>query len=157
VFDAGCGTGLCAPLLRPFARTLVGVDLSPGMLAKARGRGGYDDLAEGELVAYQRGPPAQFDVVASGDTLCYFGELRDAVVAARSALRAGGWLALTLERADDIGAYRINPHGRYSHAPRYVEATLASAGFTRIDLSQAVLRREAGAPVAGLVVRAQAA
>ena len=40
---------------------------------------------------------------------------------------------------------------------RSVEATLASAGFTRIDLSQAVLRREAGAPVAGLVVRAQAA
>src|SRR5882724_701396 len=35
VLDIGCGTGLCGPLLRPWARTLVGVDLSPKMLAKA--------------------------------------------------------------------------------------------------------------------------
>jgi len=39
VLDLGCGTGLCGPLLRPLARTLVGVDLSPKMLAKARQRG----------------------------------------------------------------------------------------------------------------------
>ena len=28
--DAGCGTGLCGPLLAPYARRLVGVDLSEG-------------------------------------------------------------------------------------------------------------------------------
>src|ERR1051325_1673000 len=38
VLDAGCGTGLCGPALRPFARHLVGVDLSSGMLEKARRR-----------------------------------------------------------------------------------------------------------------------
>ena len=36
VLDAGCGTGLCAPFLRPRAAVLDGVDLSPGMLDKAR-------------------------------------------------------------------------------------------------------------------------
>lgn len=36
VLDAGCGTGLCGPLLRPYAHRLIGVDLSPGMLNKAR-------------------------------------------------------------------------------------------------------------------------
>jgi predicted TPR repeat methyltransferase len=36
VLDAGCGTGLCAPLIKPYARRLVGVDLSPGMLDRAR-------------------------------------------------------------------------------------------------------------------------
>ena len=36
VADAGCGTGLCADFLRPRARRLVGVDLSAGMLARAR-------------------------------------------------------------------------------------------------------------------------
>ncbi|MCX4239251.1 class I SAM-dependent DNA methyltransferase [Paraliomyxa miuraensis] len=49
VLDAGCGTGLCAPLLRPLARTLVGVDLSGKMLDQARRRGGYDELIEAEL------------------------------------------------------------------------------------------------------------
>ncbi len=28
VLDAGCGTGLCGPLIAPYARRLVGVDLS---------------------------------------------------------------------------------------------------------------------------------
>ena len=36
VLDAGCGTGLCGPLLAPYARRLVGVDLSEGMLARAK-------------------------------------------------------------------------------------------------------------------------
>ncbi|MEZ5565462.1 MAG: tetratricopeptide repeat protein [Gammaproteobacteria bacterium] len=34
ILDAGCGTGLAAPLLKPMASNLVGVDLSPGMLNK---------------------------------------------------------------------------------------------------------------------------
>ena len=37
VLDAGCGTGLCGALLKPFARSLTGVDLSSGMLRKANG------------------------------------------------------------------------------------------------------------------------
>src|SRR5262245_33223444 len=32
VLDAGCGTGLCGAMVAPFARRLVGVDLSQGML-----------------------------------------------------------------------------------------------------------------------------
>lgn len=34
LFDAGCGTGLCGPLFRDMADTLVGVDLSPEMIRK---------------------------------------------------------------------------------------------------------------------------
>ena len=41
IADAGCGTGLCGEFLRPRAKRLVGIDLSPGMLARARARGKY--------------------------------------------------------------------------------------------------------------------
>ena len=51
ILDAGCGTGLCAPLLKPYARVLAGIDLSGGMLVRARARGIYDELIEGESVA----------------------------------------------------------------------------------------------------------
>jgi predicted TPR repeat methyltransferase len=34
VLDAGCGTGLCGPMVAPYARRLVGMDLSAPMLAK---------------------------------------------------------------------------------------------------------------------------
>ena len=52
VLDAGCGTGLCGPLVAPYARRLVGVDLSAPMLAQARAREVYDELVKGELTAY---------------------------------------------------------------------------------------------------------
>jgi ubiquinone/menaquinone biosynthesis C-methylase UbiE len=39
VLEAGCGTGLILKEVAPLARAAVGVDLSQGMLAKARARG----------------------------------------------------------------------------------------------------------------------
>lgn len=52
VADAGCGTGLCAPLLAPYACTLVGVDLSAAMLQKASRHGLYQELIDSDLVAF---------------------------------------------------------------------------------------------------------
>ena len=157
VLDAGCGTGLCGPLLKAHARSMTGVDLSPRMLARARARGVYDALVEAELVGFLRAHRGAFDVVASADTLCYFGDLAPAVDAAAVALRPGGWLGFTVERNADVDDYRINPHGRYSHARDYVVQLLAAARFTAISVTGAVLRREAGTPVEGFVVRAQRA
>src|SRR3546814_6752733 len=51
ILDAGCGTGLCGLLLKPRARKLTGVDLSPGMIEKAQERGVYDELVAAELGA----------------------------------------------------------------------------------------------------------
>lgn len=56
--DLGCGTGLMGPLLRPHTQRLVGVDLSQGMVAKAKERGCYDALAVDELVQYLEGAAA---------------------------------------------------------------------------------------------------
>ncbi|TCO78095.1 putative TPR repeat methyltransferase [Plasticicumulans lactativorans] len=158
VLDAGCGTGLCGPLLKPWARRLVGVDLSGGMLEKARARGVYDELEQAELTAFLGAAQAgAYDVIASADTLCYFGELGAVTRAARGALRPGGWFGFTVERTDEAlaGGYRINPHGRYSHAADYVRAVLCDAGFEAAELTPTVLRVERGRPVAGWLVRAR--
>ena len=53
VLDAGCGTGLAAPLLGPYARRLVGVDLSGAMLEQARALPQYDELVE-ELTKFPK-------------------------------------------------------------------------------------------------------
>lgn len=156
ILDAGCGTGLCGPLLKPYARALTGVDLSAGMLARARARETYDRLCEEEITRFLASNPGAFDVIASADTLCYFGDLQALVEAARAALRAGGWFAFTVERIDDARTYRIQPHGRYGHARSYVEEVLAAAGFEAVEAVSAVLRRELGAPVEGWVVRGRA-
>src|SRR5688572_6850534 len=83
VLDVGCGTGLCGPLLAPYARNLVGIDLSGGMLNHAAEKRIYDDLIQVELTAYlQQLPQESFDVIVTADTLVYFGELEEVVTAA---------------------------------------------------------------------------
>lgn len=161
ILDAGCGTGLCAPLLRPLASDLTGIDLSAGMLTKAQQRGGYDHLEQAELTAYLRTHPAQYDVITCVDTLCYFGALEDAFTAARQALTPTGLFAFSLERAPDAAAadppYRMEHHGRYQHTQNYVNKMLNQSGLKVLHLAQEALRLEVFRDVPGLVVVAQPA
>lgn len=159
VLDAGCGTGLCAPFLAPYARSLIGVDLSGGMLDKARERGGYDELVKAELVGYLQAHPGRCDLIVSADTLCYFGRIDDAMRAAAAALRPGGRLIFTVEaltgETSDPAGYRLQLHGRYAHEQSYVEACLALAGLQVSVVESVVLRKEVGEPVSGWLVAAQ--
>lgn len=156
ILDAGCGTGLCAPLLRPYAKRLVGVDLSGGMVEKARLRGGYDELEVAELTGYLQTHPCAYDVVLSADTLVYFGELQGVLNAAHAALRLGGWLAFSLETAQgDDDRVDLSPSGRYQHTRQYVERVLAAAGFVDVHIGADTLRKESGQPVMGWVVLAR--
>jgi predicted TPR repeat methyltransferase len=156
VLDVGCGTGLCGPLLAPYARNLVGVDLSGGMLNHAAEKRIYDDLIQAELTAYlQQLPRDSCDVIVTADTLVYFGGLEDVIDAAARALRPGGVLIFTVEEAtepDRGDSYSIQPHGRFSHGAAYVERLLVGAGL-QPTIGRAELRLESGVPVAGLVVR----
>jgi predicted TPR repeat methyltransferase len=157
VLDAGCGTGLCGPLLAPYARRLCGMDLSAAMLVHAEAKHVYDELAEGELTEYLDNHPATFDLIVSADTLVYFGKLDDALAAATRALRPGGVLVFTLEHAvgsTATGGYRLELHGRYSHSRDYVEELLRGLGLAP-KIVEADLRMESGAPVQGLVIRAR--
>jgi predicted TPR repeat methyltransferase len=156
VLDAGCGTGLCGPLFRPYARTLIGVDLSQAMLDQARAKNVYDTLVAGELTEYLRGHPQSFDVIVSADTLVYFGDLEAVIAAAADALRPGGHLIFTVERAmEDEGhaGYRLELHGRYSHRQSYVMGVLTRARLIP-NITHAELRLESGVPVTGLVIGA---
>jgi len=157
ILDAGCGTGLCAPLLRPLASRLVGVDLSAAMLEVARGRGDYDALIKAELTAFLQAAEGDFDIIASADTLVYFGDLKPVLLAARHALRPGGGLVATFERlGDEAGTgYVLNAHGRYGHGEGYLRALCGECGFCSRSLVTEVLRQEMGRPVAGLVLCAR--
>ena len=159
VLDAGCGTGLCAVIARPFAAHLTGVDLSAAMVAKAVERGGYDTLVLAEITQHLNRCPERFDLILSADTLIYFGELSTVLTAASYALRPGGWLAFTLERSDDddltANGYRLNGSGRYSHTTACITRALTAADLRLRAMNRVVLREEDGKPVPGWVVLAQ--
>lgn len=157
VLDAGAGTGLSGADLRPYARRLVGVDLSAAMLERARERGSYDELVVMELGAFLEQSRAGYDLIVCADTLVYFGALERVLAGFSAALRSAGTLVLTTEHCaagDAPEGFRIHAHGRYSHTEPYVRQGLAEAGLELTELKHVELRREAGNWVAGLLVTA---
>lgn len=159
VLDAGCGTGLCAPILTPYARRLTGVDISPGMLAKATEKKRYDELIEAELTAYLHDRENAFDLIVMADTLIYFGDLAALFAVVRQALRPGEMFAFTVEAAEidqQLTDYHFNASGRYSHSRRYLEQLLDAQAFNLLRIEDAIVRMELGRPTHGFGVLAQA-
>ncbi|HBH51629.1 MAG TPA: hypothetical protein DDY91_07040 [Planctomycetaceae bacterium] len=157
ILDAGCGTGWCGPLLREWTRHLVGVDLSPRMLDKAREREVYDELLEQNLVTHLQNHPDRYDVVSAADVLEYFGDLSDPFAAATIGLKPGGRLQLTVELAHPANAprgFRLELHGRYSHTENYLRTTLAATGLVVDECREVFLRTESGQDVKGWLVAA---
>lgn len=159
VLDAGCGTGLCGPILSPYARRLTGVDLSPAMIALAARRGGYDELVAAELTAYLKSQQGRFDLIVSADTLVYFGPLDEIMAAAAGALRDSGHLVFTVEKLGESAhrdrapeGFFLNPHGRYSHAEPYLRQRVTAAGFKLANLRTETLRFENDFAVRGFVL-----
>jgi len=158
ILDIGCGTGLSGALLRPFAKQLEGIDLSPKMLERAKARGVYDTLYEAELTAFLLDAKFKYDAITCVDTFCYFGDLTNAVNASVRVLKPKGWFVFTLEKFESDGSsqnFHLNFHGRYSHSESYVRQSLTNAGYQINRIDQAILRKECGEEVVGLVVTAQ--
>lgn len=157
VLDAGCGTGLCAPYLRPLAQHLVGVDLSPVMIQRAQKLDLYDHLVETELTDYLRKHAESFDIIAAADTFNYFGALEPLLAATSQALKENGILVCTLEQEEaeaPAEGYQLNLHGRYSHHRAYVTRCLDECGLKIQSMDSATLRMERDQPVGVMVVRA---
>ncbi len=93
VLEVGSGTGLVLRALAPLARRAVGVDLSPGMLARARARG--LEVVEGSASALPFAD-ATFDVAVSFKTLPHVPELARALSEMARVVRPGGTLFVEL-------------------------------------------------------------
>ncbi len=151
VLDLGCGTGLCGVAFREWARMLIGVDLSPGMLARARERGIYDQLILSDLVSAANDSEGKFDLVVAADVLIYLGDLEPALRAVYRALRPAGRFGFSVELLES-GEYRLLPTQRFAHSRAYLERLAGKTGMREISVHQTVIRTENGAGVIGLVV-----
>jgi len=159
VLDLGCGTGLAGAAMAPYARRLVGVDLSAGMLAKARARNLYQRLEQRELLSMMRGePPSSYDVITATDVFIYVGKLDDVVREAHRLLRRDGLFAFSVEAleapspGDGGSGYRLAPSGRYAHSTSHLDQLAAAHGFHSHGLLRTRLRLEDGKPVQGWLV-----
>jgi len=133
VLECGCGTGLLLERMGAFAKTARGIDLSPGMLEKARARG--LDVREASITDIPF-PDASFDVACSFKVLAHVEDIRAALAEMARVTRPGGVVLAEFYNPLSLRglAKRLGPAGRVSHKTR------ESAMYTRFDAPFAVAR-----------------
>src|SRR4029077_12504813 len=157
MLDLGCGTGLGGAAFRPYVDRIVGVDISPAMVAKARVKGLYDRLAVLDLQQFLHAEAqsgAQYDLVLAADVFVYVSDLVPITAAAARVLAPGGLFAFTVETQSSDGAV-LQQTLRYAHGAAHVQAAVEGAGLALRRLARASTRTEKGAAVAGLVAVAR--
>jgi len=157
MLDLGCGTGLGGAAFRPFVDRLVGVDLSPAMVAKASAKGLYDHLTAASIepfLADEIRAGSKYDLVIAADVFVYVSDLAPVIAAAARVLAPGGLLAFTVETHDGAGV-KLLPTLRYAHGETYIRTVLDKAVLTPGQLAKSSVRKEKGVPVDSLIVVAQ--
>lgn len=150
IADLGCGTGLMGVRIKPHAKTLIGVDLSPKMIKEARKRRIYDRLETAEITKFLQGQKGKFDVIVCADVIIYVGDIRDMFKAVAKALRPGGIFAFTSEWQSKPG-FTLTDSGRFSHSGSWLRKAGEAAGMTELHAFKDRLRYERGKPVKGYI------
>jgi predicted TPR repeat methyltransferase len=158
MLDLGCGTGLGGAAFRPYVDWLVGVDLSPAMIAQASAKGLYDRLVTAELahffLAGEAGDKGIYHLVLAADVFVYVNDLAPIIAGIARVLAPEGLFAFTVETHAGDGV-KLLPTLRYAHSEGYVRGMLGAAGLKPAHLAKAAVRSEKGVPVDSLVVVAQ--
>lgn len=150
LLDLGCGTGLGGEAFHDLAGWMRGVDLSGKMIAEARRKGIYDELAQGDILLGMAASSPAFDLVLAADVLVYIGDLQTVFQTVHSTLRPGGIFAFSVQRSA-AGGYELGQECRYSHHPDYLHRLLDLSGFETLASENAVCRQEAGKDVPGMI------
>ncbi|MEJ8811228.1 tetratricopeptide repeat protein [Variovorax ureilyticus] len=151
--DLGCGTGLCAPYLKPLADKLVGVDLSRQMLQKAHALGLYERLVHADITAYLSQTDERYDLVTAADVFIYVGDLAPVFAALDRVLVPGGIFCFSAETtADESMDFELLPSLRYAHSERYLRGLAARHGLDVARLVRAPIRDDQREAIAGMFV-----
>ena len=149
--DLGCGTGLGAAAFAKSVDRFVGIDLSPGMIEKARSSGLYAGLEVADMVAGLASQlDASADFILAADAMVYVADIAPVLGQAQRVLAPGGLIAFTTETHPGEGVI-LGAGLRYAHAPTYVRAAVAGANLKLAHLEEASPRDEGDVPVPGLV------
>ena len=152
VIDLGCGTGLAARAFSQVSDEIIGIDLSPKMIERARLTGLYAELVVAEIVeGLSCRPNASADLVLAADVMVYVHDMAPLLAEVARVLARGGMLAFTVESHAGVGVM-LGEGLRYIHTASGVRALVDAAGLTLERIDAASSRTEAGTQVPGLVV-----
>jgi predicted TPR repeat methyltransferase len=157
MLDLGCGTGLAGVAFRSCIDWMVGVDISPAMIAQAKMKVIYDRLHAAELAGFmceEIAAGARHHLIVSADVFVYFSDLAPAFACVAELLAPDGLFAFTVETHDGAGVV-LQETRRFAHSPDYVRRVIEQSGLSPLTLERASTRREKQVDVPGLVAMAR--
>jgi predicted TPR repeat methyltransferase len=134
ILDLGCGTGLLATHLPSRVERLVGIDLSPAMLAAAERRGRYARLLPGDVMTVIMDLSERFDAVLSSCVLYYIADLRPVFREVARLLDPGGAFVFTVDPSPDGQPVGVTNPGEYCHSRSHLRALAAEAGLSEVAI-----------------------
>lgn len=157
VLDLGCGTGLVGVEIAPHTRRLVGVDLAPNMIERARHRNVYTDLHCADLMttlSVEDARNCRYDVVTAADVFIYVGKLDAVIPAIRRVMKPGGLFSFSAEAEEATEehaprGYCLGVMGRYAHSADYLRQLAQRNEFGIELLRKTRVRFEHRRPVEG--------
>ena len=150
VLDLGCGTCLCGPWLRKLAKKLVGIDISPEMIAIAKEKSLYDTL-EVEDVERALEKYKDVDLIIAADVFTYIGKLDTIFTKAHEALAKDGLFVFSVEKTA-VEPKKIKKTVRYAHSRNYLDALIQDSHFETVRFDNLVLRKQKNQSVEGYLV-----
>ena len=159
ILDLGCGTGMVGEVMKPYARELVGVDLSQAMLDRSAAKQVYRQLHKSDITEFLLGTRDHYDLISCMDTFVYLGRLDEVLALIHQKLRVGGMLFFSTEKLlENSGLdYQLNISGRYSHHSDYLTTLLVNTGFSLQRMTDVPIRNESGCQIEGQFVCASRA
>ncbi|MCP8351782.1 tetratricopeptide repeat protein [Candidatus Synchoanobacter obligatus] len=153
IIDLGCGTGLMGHILKPFAKELIGVDLSANMLNKAQTTNLYCSLHQEDCVNFLKSQ-SNIDIIIAAELMPYIGDLTLLVQAMQHALNHKGMIIFSIETSKEA-SFHLTENARFQHNVIWVESLLKRQQFHIIESLPTTLRTHQGNPVSGQLITAQ--
>jgi predicted TPR repeat methyltransferase len=150
--DLGCGTGLVARAFALQIESIIGIDLSSGMIAQARATRLYGELVIADAVdGLKRQADDSADLVIAADMMIYLHDLAPLMQQAARVLMPGGVLAFTAETHGGEGVV-LGAGLRYAQSADHLRGLIADAGLLLAHVDEASIRTENQRPVPSLVM-----
>ena len=149
--DLGCGTGLVATAIKHLTYRIDGVDISENMLTVARKNKRYTRVYPREILDFLGDFSAGsqlYDLILSGDSLVYVGDLRPVFIAVKKRIAPHGLFCFTLENSS-CKDFNLCRTGRYAHNVKYVHDLLDRTGFCKLASNKIVPRTDASVNIDG--------
>ena len=150
ILDLGCGSGSLAGFLRPYAKNLYGVDLSPDMLHIAEKTQLYDSLHQDDLLKYLSKITIQYDKVLAAAVMVHFSKLENVFSLVSDRLKIKGEFIFSIFEGTQKDI-ELNSSFFYEHSSDYIASLANQHKLKIVYKQQGVHEYHKEIPVSGLI------